>query len=167
MRSALTQSLSKMLLGRVLTVFSLRPAREDFLGNLVVSTYYKDSAPVRIPSRVLSFVDSVSASLTRCKTRAAVPRGKNRLVELGPAWRYHSPACTCSDLGRTTSQWAGECAVICSPLPSLSPQGGERVAEGRERGRFMESPLPFFRMHWDHEPDRADLTSAASRSVTA
>ena len=45
----LTQSLSKMLIGRVLTVFSLRPAREDFLGNLVVSTYYKDSAPVRIP----------------------------------------------------------------------------------------------------------------------
>ena len=20
-------------------------------------------------------------------------------------------------------------------------------------GRFMESPLSFFRMHWDHEPD--------------
>src|SRR5438132_6731960 len=28
---------------------------------------------------------------------------------------------------------------IGTPLPALSPQGGERVAEGRERGRFMES----------------------------
>jgi hypothetical protein len=33
--------------------------------------------------------------------------------------------------------------------------------------RFMESRLSFFRMHWDHEPDRAYATSAASRSVTA
>jgi len=33
--------------------------------------------------------------------------------------------------------------------------------------RFMESPLSLFRMHWDHEPDRAGATSAASRSVTA
>ena len=28
---------------------------------------------------------------------------------------------------------------IGTPLPALSPQGGERVAEGRERGRSMES----------------------------
>ena len=50
------------------------------------------------------------------------------------------------------------------PPGTFSPTGGE----GRDEGvRFMESPLSFFRMHWDHEPDRADLTSAASRSVTA
>jgi hypothetical protein len=29
------------------------------------------------------------------------------------------------------------------------------------------APFRFFRMHWDHEPDRAGATSAASRSVTA
>src|SRR5213082_309936 len=32
---------------------------------------------------------------------------------------------------------------IGTPLPALSPQGGERVAEGRERGRFMEAPFRF------------------------
>src|SRR5207253_3265748 len=31
-----------------------------------------------------------------------------------------------------------------TPLPALPPQGGERLAAGRERGRFMESPLSFF-----------------------
>ena len=82
-----------MLLGCVLTVFSLMPAREDFLGNLVFSTYYKDASPVRIASRVFSFVDrrvrvfdtlqdSVMV-IPLPKTRAAFPSGKNRLVELG------------------------------------------------------------------------------------
>ena len=28
---------------------------------------------------------------------------------------------------------------IGTPLPALSPHGGERVAEGRERGWFMEN----------------------------
>src|SRR5437660_8622904 len=106
-----------MLLGRVLTVFSLMPAREDFLGNLVFSTYYKDSSPVRIPSRVFSFVDSVSASLTRCTTRAAFPRRKNRLVELGCACRHHSPGCTCSDLGEEQRPVGGR--MRCDLLPSF------------------------------------------------
>src|SRR5437762_504432 len=30
---------------------------------------------------------------------------------------------------------------IGTPLPALSPPGGERVAEGRERGRFMEGTV--------------------------
>ncbi len=30
---------------------------------------------------------------------------------------------------------------IGTPLPALSPQGGERVAAGRERGRFMEGTV--------------------------
>src|SRR5213082_3439285 len=79
----LTQSLSKMLIGRVLTVFSLMPARR-------ISCVILSSAPTtktRLLSgyrcRVFSFVDSVSASLTRCNTRAEFPRGKNRQVELG------------------------------------------------------------------------------------
>src|SRR5207247_9730271 len=113
-----------MLLGRVLTVFSLMPAREDFLGNLVFSSYYKDASPVRIASRVFSFVDSVSASLTRCKTRAAFPRGKNRLVELGARAGITvlaAPAPTWNN-----SQWAGKCAVICSP-----PSNGLGVGSAR------------------------------------
>ena len=40
---------------------------------------------------------------------------------------------------------------IGTPLPALSPQGGERVAAGRERGRFMESLHSLLRTHWDHE----------------
>jgi len=31
---------------------------------------------------------------------------------------------------------------IGTPLPALSPQGGERVAEGRERGGSWEGPPP-------------------------
>ena len=34
---------------------------------------------------------------------------------------------------------------IGTPLPALSPQGGERVAAGRERGRFMETSPNFDR----------------------
>ena len=102
-----------MLLGRVLTVFSLMPAREDFLGNLVFSSYYKDASPVRIASRVFSFVDSVSASLTSCKTRAAFPRGKNRLVELGA--RAGITVLAARAPTWNNSQWAGKYAVICSP----------------------------------------------------
>ena len=30
---------------------------------------------------------------------------------------------------------------IGTPLPALSPQGGERLAAGRERGRFMEGTV--------------------------
>ncbi len=41
-------------------------------------------------------------------------------------------------------------APLTRPSATLSPSEGER--EG-VRGRFMESPLSFFRMHWDHEPD--------------
>src|SRR5437762_505941 len=44
--------------------------------------------------------------------------------------------------------------------PSLSPSAGERVPEGRERRRFMESPHDFSVAHWDHEPLR--LTEARS-----
>src|SRR5213082_3454519 len=39
---------------------------------------------------------------------------------------------------------------LTRPSATLSPSDGER--EG-VRGRFMESPLSFFRMHWDHERD--------------
>ena len=89
------------------------PAREDFLGNLVFSSYYKDASPVRIASRVFSFVDSVSASLTSCKTRAAFPRGKNRLVELGA--RAGITVLAARAPTWNNSQWAGKYAVICSP----------------------------------------------------
>ena len=34
--------------------------------------------------------------------------------------------------------WGHE-PLLVSPLPALSPQGGERVAAGRERGWFMDS----------------------------
>src|SRR6266480_7176163 len=39
---------------------------------------------------------------------------------------------------------------LTRPSGTLSPSAGERDGV---RGRFMESPLSFFRMHWDHEPD--------------
>ena len=41
---------------------------------------------------------------------------------------------------------------IGTPLPALSPQGGERVAAGRERGWFIGSFLSLLRTYWDHEP---------------
>ena len=34
--------------------------------------------------------------------------------------------------------WGHE-PLLVSPLPALSPQGGERVVAGRERGWFMDS----------------------------
>jgi len=52
---------------------------------------------------------------------------------------------------------------IGTPLPALSPQGGERLAAGRERGRFMgreqlptTSTLPRFR--WPSSLRRFDAS---------
>src|SRR5947208_1480387 len=47
------------------------------------------------------------------------------------------------------------------PLLEAKPPGrGRGRAKERRRGRkrrFMESPLSFFRMHWDHEPRMYNL----------
>jgi len=52
-------------------------------------------------------------------------------------------------------------SVVWSPPPSavrlLPPESEARLLRrpakaGTPNGRFMESPLSFFRMHWDHEP---------------
>jgi len=43
---------------------------------------------------------------------------------------------------------------IGTPLPALSPQGGERVAAGRERGWFMELLAADIRKFWIPQDQR-------------
>src|SRR2546426_12789022 len=58
-------------------------------------------------------------------------------------WLFRRTAALCRDAATGDGSWAafirfcaciGTMNQIGTPLPALSPQGGERVAEGRQRG---------------------------------
>ena len=69
------------------------------------------------------------------------------------------------------AHWERPLRTFCAhcapdPTPSPSQEGSNTgwpvpllggVRGGWLAGRFMGSPLSFFRMHWDHEPDNALL----------
>src|SRR6266480_6324181 len=74
----------------------------------------------------------------------------NRSQSPSTALRAPSPPLGEKDGMRGHGSWAGNTSkkldmswghepLLVSPLPALSPQGGERLAAGRVRGRFVES----------------------------
>src|SRR5207247_10806210 len=60
----------------------------------------------------------------------------------------------------------GHDPLLASPLPALSPQGGERVAAGRERGWFMGSFHDLTIAHLNHELARTILCCTCNKQLS-
>src|SRR5439155_4185928 len=85
-----------------------------------------------------SFTGSNDTSTRRADKRVAA--SERWFAEFAPC----AALCPCSWVASFAFANAlGPCTRLANPLPALSPQGGENVAEGRDRGGSWKVPFRF------------------------
>src|SRR5213082_521868 len=146
-QSIVTQFLMACSFGRFARFLneSVRRRQNSAHSRLNRSKIARQPAPNKGLEAVWLELEGVSCSSSSSSSK---PRGRiededenDEEDEGAGSWRALFRFCAC----------IGTMNQIGTPLPALSPQGGERVAAGRERGSSWRAPFRFSHA-WDHEP---------------